>query len=168
MTEAMVIDTNVLEHVLDPVINSDEHLDRLLRKFSEQRRKLCIDSLSQNRGSKILNEYNNRLQSRWKAMDERGQVAQWIRYVILYAERLATPVDLSDGLGSNIVPHMNRVGADRTDQTFVYVACKLNSVMVSNNARHITDLRSKLRRAAHRIRSNDTDFLSSVQAEDRM
>jgi len=26
MTESMVIDTNVLEHVFDPVINSDGHL----------------------------------------------------------------------------------------------------------------------------------------------
>jgi len=63
---------------------------------------------------------------------------------------------------------MNRVRAERSDQVFVYVACVLNSVMVSNDARHVTNLRSGLRQAARTVGSNDTDFLSSLQAEARM
>ena len=165
MTEAMVIDTNVLEHVFDPSRNADGHLERLLRKFSEQTRKLCIDRPVAGRKSRIIQEYNHRLQFHLKAMDERGQLAQWLRYLLVLAERVDAPANLRDGLGSRLVPKMNRVGAERSDQVFVYVACVLDSVMVSNNSRHVTDLRLDLRRCARSIGSNNTDFLSSVQAE---
>lgn len=168
MTEAMVIDTNVLEHVFDPGRNGDGHLDSLLKKFAEQRRKLCTDRPPQNKKSRILEEYGHRLQFHLKAMEERGQVAQWLRYLVEYAERVDTPVNLRDGLGSSITPQMNRVGAERSDHVFVYVACKLNSVMVSNNARHVTDIRAGLRRSARRVGSDLTDFLSSLEAEATM
>ena len=92
-------------------------------------------------------------------------MAQWLRYLLFLAEKVDTPVDLSDRLGSFLVREMNRVGAERSDQRFVYVACALNSVMVSNNARHVTDIRSGLRRAARKVGSDSTDFLSSRQAE---
>jgi hypothetical protein len=98
-------------------------------------------------------------------MDEQGQIIQWLRYLMDYAERVETTVNLADRLGKLIVPQMNRVLAERSDHRFVYVACALNSVMVSNNARHVTDIRSGLRRAARKVGSNSTDFLSSLQAE---
>lgn len=165
MTPALVIDTNVLEHALDPARNSDGHLERLLRKFSEQRRKLCVDRVAPNGGSRIIAEYKHRLESRLRGMDEQGQIIQWLRYLMDYAERVETTVNLADRLGKLIVPQMNRVLAERSDHRFVYVACALNSVMVSNNARHVTDIRSGLRRAARKVGSNSTDFLSSLQAE---
>lgn len=165
MTEAMVIDTNILEHTFHPVINGDGHVDRLLRKFAEQKRKLCIDRPAAKGKSRILAEYEHRLQFHLKAMEERGQVAIWLRYLVVLAERVDTPVDLSDQLGSLLVPQMDKVGAERSDQVFVYVACALDSVMVSNNAVHVTDIRRGLRRAARKVRSNNTDFLSSLEAE---
>jgi hypothetical protein len=165
MTEAMVVDTNVLEHVFDPIMNGDGHVERLLRKFTEQRRKLCVDTPTTNQKSTIIAEYEHRLQSRWKTMDEQGQIIQWLRYIVIYAERVGTAVDLADRLGKLIVPQMNRVGAERSDQRFVYVACALNSVMISNNARHVTNLRTGLRKAARKIHCTDTDFLTSQEAE---
>lgn len=165
MTDAMVVDTNVLEHVFHPVINGDGHVDRLLRKFSEQKRKLCTDRPPASQRSRIMDEYNHRLRFHLRAMEERGQVTQWLRYLLVLAERVDTPVDLSDKLGGLIVPQMDAVGAERSDQVFVYVACALNSVMISNNAQHVTDIRTELRRAARKIRSRDTDFLTSQQAE---
>ncbi len=165
MTEAMVIDTNVLEHVFDPIMNGDGHVERLLRKFAEQKHKLCVDRAAPGRKSSIIAEYEHRLQARWRTMDEQGEIAQWLRYLVVYAERMDTAVNLADHLGKLIVPQMNRVRAERSDQRFVYVACALNSVMVSNNSRHVTNLRQGLRRAARSIRSNETDFLSSQQAE---
>jgi hypothetical protein len=165
MTPGMVVDTNVLEHAFDRVINADGHVERLLRKFTEQKRKLCIDRVAPEGGSRILAEYKHRLQFRLRAMDEQGQVTQWVRYLLNFAERVETKVNLTDQLGKLIVPLMNRVEAERSDQHFVYVACALNSVMVSNNSCHVTDLRNALRRAARKVGSNDTDFLSSLQAE---
>ena len=166
MTEAMVVDTNILEHVFDPTINGDGHVDSLLRKFSEQRRKLCVDRPPENQRSRILNEYKHRLDFHSRQIEERGQLAQWLRYLVEYAERVDTIVDLSDRLGGLLVPLMDRVRAERSDQVFVYVACALDSVMVSNNRRHVTDLRKVLRRAARTaVGSKQTDFISSLQAE---
>jgi len=165
MTEAMVIDTNVLEHVFHPIINADGHVERLLRKFSEQRRKLCTDRPSGTQRSRVMEEYKHRLQFHLRGMQERGQVTQWLRYVLVLAERVDTPVDLSDNLGRSVVPQMDSVGAERSDQIFVYVACKLDSVMVSNNSRHVTDIKVGLRRAARKVGSNNTEFLSSTEAE---
>src|SRR5690242_743953 len=119
ITEAMVIDTNVLEHAFHPVINRDGHVDRLLRKFAEQKRKLCIDRPSQNGKSRILAEYDHRLQFHLRAMEERGQIAIWLRYLVVLAERVDIPVDLSDRLGCLVVPQMDEVRAERSDQVFV-------------------------------------------------
>ncbi len=164
----MVVDTNVLEHCFDPVRNADEHLESLLRKFAQQRRKLCVDHARPNQKSRIMAEYEHRLQFRLRALEERGQIAQWLRYLLVLAEKVTTPVDLSDKLGTSLAAEMNRVGAERSDQLFVYVACALDSVMVSNNARHVTDIRTGLRRAARKVGSNSTDFLTSMQAEAAM
>lgn len=168
MTDSMVIDTNVLEHVFDPIMNADGHLERLLRKFTEQRRKLCTDRPLAGGKSRIIQEYNHRLQFHLAAMDEQGQLAQWLRYIVVLAERVDVPVNLADRLGCCFVPNMNQVGAERSDQVFVYVACALNSVMISNNSCHITDLRRELRRCAKKLGSKSTDFVSSAQAEAAM
>jgi hypothetical protein len=168
MTEAMVIDTNVLEHVFDAARNADGHLERLLRKFAEQKRKLCLDRPVAGGQSRIMGEYNHRLQFHLKAIHEQGHIAQWLRYLLLLAERVDAPVNLSDALGTRVAAQMNRVRAERSDQVFVYIACVLDSVMVSNNSRHVTDLRRALRRCARSVGSDNTDFLSSPQAEAAM
>jgi hypothetical protein len=168
MTDAMVIDTNVLEHVFDPAMNVGGHIETLLKKFSAQGKKLCIDRPVGSRKSRIIQEYQHRLQARIDAMDQQNQLYEWLRYVIVLAERLDTPVNLADGLGSCFVPRMNRVNAERSDQVFVYVACALDSVMVSNNNRHITGIKNHLCRCARAAGSDNTDFLSSTQAEAEM
>ena len=165
MTESNVVDTNVLEHVFEPTINANRHIDRLLEKFVAQKRILCIDSPPEKTKSRIIAEYNNRLKERLKTMDEQDQRVIWLRYLLLYADRRTIAVDLSDQLGYQIVPHMDKVGAERSDQVFVYVACALDCVMISNNKNHITNLRAKLRKAARKHGSDNTDFLSSTDAE---
>ena len=168
MTEAMVIDTNVLEHVFDPANNTNGHIERFLEKFTRQRKKLCIDGVDGSGKSRILDEYKHRLGARLSKMDEQDRLLHCLRYFLLQADRVAAQVNLADGLGSCLVPKMNRVMAERSDQVFVYVACALDSVMVSNNRRHVTDLRQGLRQCARKARSNNSDFVSSVDAEAAM
>ena len=72
MTAALVIDTNVIEHVFDPVKNGDGHIDSFLRKFSEQKRKLCIDKVGAGQKSRIIDEYRSRLEHHLKGIAERG------------------------------------------------------------------------------------------------
>jgi len=168
MTPAMVLDTNVLEHAFNPVVNGDGHVENLLKKFTQQRKKLCLDRPAAGKKSRILEEYDHRLQFHKKKIAEQGQMTQWLRYILVLADREDTPVNLADGLGVRVAGHMDRVQAERSDQLFVYVACRLNSVMVSNNSRHVTDLRTELRRAARSVHNNETDFVSSIEAEASM
>jgi len=117
------------------------------------------------RKSRMLQEYEHRMQDHWGQATERGNRLQWLRYVIYQGERFHTRVDLADALGSCIVPHLNRVAAERSDHVFVYVACALDSSMISNNHRHITDQGHLFRRCARRQGSHNTEFISSVDAE---
>jgi hypothetical protein len=168
MTPAMVIDTNVIEHVFDSVVNGDGHVERFFQKFTRQKKALCLDRPPDGQKSRILSEYQHRMQFHARQIDEHGQMTQWLRYIFVLADRIDTPVNLADALGRNVAQHMNRVQAERSDQIFVYVACRLDSVMVSNNTRHVTNLRPQLRRAARSVHSNNTDFVSSSDAEASM
>ncbi len=168
MTEALVIDTNVIEHVFNPAMNVNGHIESLLRKFSEQRRKLCLDRPKEGKQSRIFAEYQHRLQFYSKKMEDIGLVSHWIRYLVLFADRIDAPVDLSDKLGKHFVPAMKAVKAETSDQIFVYVACALDSVMVSNNSLHVTDIREHLQAAAQKVGSHNTDFISSIEADAAM
>ncbi|MDD5706080.1 MAG: hypothetical protein PHR35_09150 [Kiritimatiellae bacterium] len=168
MTDAMVFDANVLEHLFDPCLNADRHIDSLLRKCAQQQKKLGIDRPAAGTKGRIIAEYEHRLQFHRHAIEEDQLRSQWLRYLLVLAERVDVTVDLADGLGTCIAATLNRVGAERSDHVYAYVACALNSVMVSDDDRHITRQRNNLRRCAHRAGSNDTDFVSSNVAESMM
>jgi len=149
-------------------VNHDGHIDRLLEKVAGQSKKICIDEPVGTRKSRIIQEYEHRLQNRWKQANERGNCLQWLRYVTQYAERRYTPVDLSNGLGSCIeskIGYSTKVKAEDSDQVFVYVASALDSLMISNNRNHITNHAANLRKCAKHQGSHNTDFVSSVVAE---
>lgn len=165
MTESIVVDTCVLEHLFNPDWNGDEHIDRLLEKIVRQTKRICMDKPAGTRKSRMLQEYEHRMQEHWQHATERGNCLQWLRYIIYLGERLETQVNLADELGSCVVPHLNRAGAERSDHVFVYVACALDSSMISNNAAHITDQASQFRRCARRYGSRHTEFLCSAEAE---
>ena len=165
MTEAIVVDTCVLEHLFHPGWNSDEHIDRLLEKIVRHKKRICLDEPVGTRKSRMLQEYEHRMQDHWAHASERGNCLQWLRYLIYQGERLQTRVDLADALGRCLVPHLNRVSAERSDHVFVYVACALDSSMISNNARHITDPGHHFRQCARKAGHDHTEFVSSSEAE---
>jgi hypothetical protein len=168
MTDAIVVDTCVLEHLFNPDWNGDEHIDRLLEKIARRGKQICMDTPNGTRKSRMLQEYEHRMQPFWKRATERGNCLQWLRYVIYQGQRLYAEVDLRDPLGCCVVPHLNRVNAERSDHIFVYVACALDSFMISNNHRHITSQRNQFCRCARRHGSNNTEFVNSVYAEQRI
>jgi len=167
MTDALVIDTCVLEHLFNPDWNGDEHIDRLLKKIVELSKKICMDQPTENRKSRILQEYEHRLQNCWTRPDEKNRL-QWLRYVVYVGDRLKVKVDLADALGCCVVPHLNRVNAERSDHVFVCAACASDSSMISNNARHITNQCQHFCRCARTHGSRNTEFICSTEAEQRI
>jgi hypothetical protein len=167
MTEAIVVDTCVLEHLFNPDWNGNEHIDRLLRGIVRLNKKICMDRPAGTGKARMLQEYEHRLQHRWSQPDEKNRL-QWLRYVVYQGERLYADVNLRDALGCCVVPHLNRVRAERSDHVFVYVACALDSSMISNNATHITNQHTEFRRCARRHGSRSTEFICSAEAETRL
>lgn len=168
MTQVIVIDTNVLEYLFDDAThNSDGHIDSFLEAFVSKGKGLGLDSERDGKDSRILREYQNRLQYHIKQASEHGQRTNWLRYVLLNAPRVLAPVDLSDGLGkaiSGVIGHMTCVKAETRDQRMVYVGIALDCVLVSDNPAHITNHATGLRRCARKNGSSNADFVSSAVA----
>jgi len=168
MTSTLVIDTNVLEYLFDDAThNADGHIDEFLKAFVEKRRNIGLDRPAAGQSSRIIGEYKHRLQYHLKQASDQTLRTQWLRYVLEFADRIDVPVNLADSLGKCIrskIGHRTRVRAETSDQLFVYVASALDCVMVSDNKAHINHHAKQLRRCARSHDSNNTDFLSSVEA----
>ncbi len=152
----ITIDTNVFEHLFHPPDNVGGHIDILLRHLVERRVVLCLD-----KKGRMFGEYNHRLAPILKRLDETEKL-NLLRYFILFAERRLEPVDFGDALMVAIEGAIRF--AERSDHIFVYVAISSDSILVSNNLKHITDHRYKLKRCATKHGSETTDFVSSRDA----
>jgi len=168
MTDTLVIDTNVLEYLFDDAAhNADGHIDVLLKAITEKKKRIGLDRPAGTQNSRILAEYGHRLKQHLKQMAEQGLRTQWLRYIVVFAERAEVSVNLSDGLGvciSSAIGHRSKVHAETSDQIFVYVACVLDCEMVSDNSSHITNHSKLLRKCAKGLGSGNTDFISSQAA----
>src|SRR5438045_1579675 len=114
MTDGVVVDTCVMEHLFNREWNGDGHIDRLLEKIARKGKRICMDAPVGNGKGRMLQEYEHRLQHHWERAAERGQLLQWLRYIVYLGERQLADVNLRDGLGSCVVPHLNRVRAERS------------------------------------------------------
>jgi hypothetical protein len=153
----VTVDTNVFVHLFNPRNNVDEHIDKLLGSLVDRRATLCVDDKGRMKGEYITHV----VPLIRKAADQTLKV-YWLRYLMEYNEWHSIPVDFGDELMVSIRRLL--VIAERSDHVFVYVAIGSNTVLVSNNPKHITNYRNELRRSARRYGSRNTDFVNSGQA----
>lgn len=156
MTE-VTIDTNVFVHLFNPQNNADKHIDRLLASLVERQVMLCIDD-----NSRILGEYQIHIVPLFKAASDQDLRIFWLRYFLIDAGKHVVAVNFGDALMVAIRRHIRF--AEPSDHVFVYVAVSSNTILVSNNPRHITDHRKNLRKCAKKHGSKTTDFVTSEQA----
>jgi hypothetical protein len=152
----ITIDTNVFEHLFHPPNNVGDHIDILLRYLVKERVVLCLD-----KKGRIFGEYSHRLAPILRRLDETEKLSL-LRYFILFAQRRLEPVDFGDALMVAIEGVIRF--AEPSDHVFVYVAIASDSILVSNNLRHITGHRNRLKRCATRHGSETTDFANSSDA----
>jgi hypothetical protein len=154
----IAIDTNIFEHLLNPDVNSDLHIDKLLGYLSMERYKLLVDSTR-----KIGNEYQRMIIPIILNTDDTGQKLQLLRYWMIHAVRYHVELIQSDTL----MQHIRRIIceiAEHTDRAFVYVVCKMDSMLVTNDHTHIVGRRSELLKKTKRERGPNTDIKRSNDA----
>lgn len=157
--DEVTIDTNVFVHLFNPQNNRGNHIDKLLGSLVERRFGLCIDDQE-----RILGEYRIHIIPLFKKADDEGLRVFWLRYFLLDANKKIVAVEHADQLMTSIRRAIYR--AERSDHVFVYVAITTDTILISNNPRHITDHRQVLRKSARRHGSKTTDFVDSEQAVD--
>jgi hypothetical protein len=153
----VTIDTNVFVHLFNRQYNDDKHIDRLLGSLVARKVTLCIDKTS-----RILGEYQIHIVPLFRAASDEDLRIFWLRYFLLDGPKHEEPVDFGDALMVAIRGLIR--AAEPSDHVFVYVAVSCDTVLVSNNPRHITNHRNHLRRCARRHGSDTTDFINSRDA----
>lgn len=127
----VAIDTNVFQHLLNPQNNPDFHINHLLEHLTILGTSLLVDSQG-----KIDSEYNQQLARRIRNADDLRNEIQLLRYWVLVAPRLRVSVAEFDPL-MRAIRRVIVEDAEDTDRTFVYVAFRQGTVLVTNDRRHI-------------------------------
>ena len=127
----IAIDTNVFQHLLNQQDNTGFHINRLLEYLIDKRTTLVVDDQVL-----IASEYAQQLNRRLRGSSTSGNEIEILRYWVLYAERRQVSLNESDDLMKAIYQVIIEVSED-VDRTFVYVAFRQGTVLISNDSRHI-------------------------------
>ena len=164
--DAVAIDTNVFEHILNPQENGGYHINGLLSHLQEHKARLIVDA-----GNRIFGEYRHRIAPIIQRSDDTGNEIYLLRYWLLDAPRLTIAVVGNDELMTAIRKVIIEV-QEAVDRIFVYVAFKQGRVLVSNDRMNIvlgpnsesTQRRDRLLGDTKRFRPRDAAILTSQEA----
>ncbi|MDE0119053.1 MAG: hypothetical protein OXM55_03485 [Bdellovibrionales bacterium] len=175
VSDWIAVDTNVIQHLMDPEKNTCCHIHKLLERFIKDEISLLVDDKQ-----KITSQYSVKLQEYFKNKQERKEfklLKSFFEYCLVNRKE-EVPVNLSDNLMTainKIVPEHK--GADRF---FVYVAFKKSRVLVTNDQKDIIDegnkrgeRRKKLLKSTKKYRPSDkqgkkSDILTSKEAYNKL
>ena len=165
----IAIDTNIFEHLLNPAINKEDHIGRLLSALRDDDIGLIIDA-----GRRISAEYQRRF-SRHKGVRNQDHL-----YTLKYwssPDRIRLEVDV--GLQDSLMTAIRRIIPDRDrgkiscaiDRLFVYVAFDSDRVLITNDRRDILGertarggRRAQLLRKARQMRKRNVAIYDSQEA----
>lgn len=158
----IAIDTCVFLHLLnkDPrtQVNEDSHIDDLLGHPEVRKLSLCVDTTN-----KIGAEYQTKLDPIVRKEDDTRTEIYILRFWMNMCPREPILTDPTDALMARIrevIPERN----ENADRAFVYVACRGDCCLVTNDGEHILPRRKKLWRRTQRERGENTKFLTSREA----
>ena len=166
--DAVVIDTNVFLHLLNPQNNIEAHINSLLVHLQEKRVALLIDD-----NSRILGEYLHHIGRMIQSADDVQNEIYILRYWMLNAPRLCSAVNGSDELMGTIKSVILETDAT-VDHILVYVALSQGKTLVSNDLVHIvcgplgernqSSRRRRLLKKSKRNRPKGGEILTSQEA----
>ena len=165
----IAIDTNIFEHLLNPDINAEDHIGRLLSALRDDDIGLIIDA-----GRRINAEYRRRF-SKHKNIRNQDHL-----YTLKYwsnPDRIKLEVDVNPR--DNLMTAIRRIIPDRDhgkvscaiDRLFVYVAFNSDRVLVTNDRRDILgekttrgNRRAQLLKKAKQMRKRNAAIYDSQEA----
>jgi hypothetical protein len=154
----IAIDTNIFIHLLNPAVNHNSHIDKLLVHLLQLECQLLVDSTK-----KIGNEYIKMIIPIIKNMDETKPQLPILRLWMDINIRYQVMLDPLD----NLMKHIKSVIDEKdehADRAFVYVVCAADSLLVTNDRVHILDRREALLKSTAKSRGRNTDIQSSLDA----
>ncbi len=131
LQDTVAIDTNVFRHLLNPQDNTCLHINKLLGHLIREGTTLVFDERRV-----IAGEYDYQLARRLADSNDTRNEIQILRYFILYAPRLDITLDKNDKLMAAIRKVIFEV-SENVDRSFVYVAFRQGTTLISNDQRHI-------------------------------
>ena len=153
----LAIDTNIFQHLLNPQMNTNLHIDKVLGYLARSKCMLLVDSTK-----KIANEYEALVIPIIRNADDTRVQIYLLRYWMNSEIRHEEPLDRQDQLMQQIkrVIYEN----EHADRAFVYVSCKRDCYLITNDNVHILNRRRELLEGTRRHRGTNTDFIDSHQA----
>lgn len=170
--DAVAIDTNVFEHILNPQENVNNHISELLAYLQERNTYLIVDD-----GNRIYGEYDNKLTPMIENADDIGPELYLLRYWFLDAPSKDVNVTLNDSLMTRIKRVIHEP-SENVDRIFVYVAFKRGNLLISNDRNHIvigpdseagqSERRHRLIRETRRMYEPGAAILTSQEAQEKI
>ena len=168
--DAVTIDTNVFEHLLNPQENADFHINELLAHLQKAEVHLVVD-----KGRRIANEYNHRIGPRIASGDDTRNEIYILRYWMEFVQRDEVQVSGSDNL-MIAIRHVIIEPRENVDRIFAYVTLRQGKVLISNDRMNIvtgppsesSERRHRLLQDTSRFRTGDADILTSLEAHARI
>lgn len=152
------IDTNIFLHLLNPLENHDSHIDKLLGQLIEMQYFLLEDSTK-----KIGNEYLKMIVPMLRNKDETRPQLPLLRYWMNPDIRHSVELNPKDSLMQKIKEVIHEIN-EHADRAFVYVVCREDAILVTNDLVHIFKRRKELLRRTKKHRGNRTAIHSSMEA----
>jgi hypothetical protein len=154
----IAIDTNVFIHLTNPQNNPESHIDHLLMHLAKKQPRLCVDSTY-----KIGNEYEEKLGPRIKDSNDTSLAIYLLRFWMHPDLRDVIETDLNDLLMHRIRQAIPEVD-ENADRAFVYVSCKGDCFLVSNDDGHIYSRRGELKDKTRKLRGDNWRIVNSQEA----
>ena len=141
-------------------MNADGHVTALLTKVITQRRALCYDSKE-----RMADELHHHLEQ-YKNHSEMENF-QFVLRGLGMLNREEVKVEQRSGLMTcidNCVPKHT----EESDEVIIYVACMSETLLVSNNDRHITNFSGCLKKCAKKHGKTSPEFWNSKTANNNL
>lgn len=156
--DRITIDTNVFVHLFT-AMNHDGHIDALLEKVSGATPDICCDD-----GNAIFGEYSAKLYDIILANKQVKARMEILGYFLHKAKKYKCEVRLDTEYGKCISVSMDAAKAETRDKKFVFVAAVADSLCISNNDSHITNLENDLVMCAKDHLMTSPSYCRSIEA----
>lgn len=161
MMDEIAIDACIFIHLFNPQNNKNAHIDRLLAYLLKY--KLLVDSTG-----KIAKDYQAQVIPMLKgAHERRAQQLPLLRQWMLIDRRTTVNLNPQDQLMTAIKKVIDEI-EEHADRAFVYVACKNDADLITNDEEHILDRREAILDRTKRYRGDNTTLISSLEAYERI